>query len=88
MITEKLIDWRSLDASLNFVGKVRLGRRHALSRMTAQELATVFRDGTRAVELAVLLTPAELVGLAEVVNAHTDRMVVGARRGVALSGSD
>lgn len=58
--------------------------------MTAPELATAFRngqlrrvaedilcDGPRAIELAVLLTPVELVRLAEVVNAHADLMVIG-----------
>lgn len=58
--------------------------------MTAQELATAFRngqrrrvaddilcDGCRAIELAVLLTPDELARLADVVNAHADRMVIG-----------
>lgn len=58
--------------------------------MTAQELATAFRngqlrrvaddimcDGCRAIELAVLLTPDELARLANVVNAHADRMVIG-----------
>lgn len=59
-------------------------------RMTAQELASAFRngqlrrvanviqcDGCRAIELAVLLAPDELVRLAKVVNTHADRMVIG-----------
>ncbi len=58
--------------------------------MTAQELATAFRngqlrrvaddilcDGCRAIELAVLLTPDELKRLADVVNVHADRLVIG-----------
>lgn len=58
--------------------------------MTAHELATTFRngqlrrvadnilcDGCRAIELAVLLTPDELARLADVVNAHADRLVIG-----------
>ena len=58
--------------------------------MTAHELADAFRngqlrrvaddilcDGCRAIELAVLLTPDELARLAQVINAHADRMVIG-----------
>lgn len=58
--------------------------------MSALELAAAFRngqlrrvvdailcDGPRALELAVLLTPAELVRLADVIDAHADRMIVG-----------
>lgn len=58
--------------------------------MSAQELAGAFRsgqlrrvaedilcDGARAIELALLLEPDELVRLADVVNAHADRMIVG-----------
>ena len=58
--------------------------------MTAQELATavcngqlrrvaedILCDGPRAIELAVLLTPVELVRLADVVNAHAAMIPIG-----------
>lgn len=66
--------------------------------MTARELASAFRngnlrmvaedilcDGPRAIELAVLLTPAELLRLSQVVNAHAGeqaaRLIGGEARG-------
>lgn len=62
--------------------------------MTARELAKAFRngqlrlvtddilcDGPRAIELAVLLTPPELLRLSQVVNAHAN-----GRAGLLVSG--
>ena len=58
--------------------------------MTVHELATAIHngqlrrvaddilcDGCRAIELEVLLTPDELIRLAQVVNAHADWMMIG-----------